>query len=501
MKKLKKLTALLLTLAALMGLCVIPASAASAPLANDNYAVETKLGNDSMLVNVLFAGGAGSKMGLDYHSAEANEILRFELVSGTDIYRITPNHNTSLALRGDMARGAQATVGTYDGSKAYWWKVIPENGCYKLRNCKSGYYLTVKNGSTAVGTALVMENAQIGDNQKFNIFPADPGHLLAPDSIYEILAAGSQMGVNVQFAPTSGIGKLCLDSTSNHEKNEQFIMRYNSTYKAYSLHPVYRQDTAINALYGASATAGSQAVTHPYTVNDTASLWYLSRCGKNYRFRNVANPSLYLDIAYGGRSAGTRINLWTDDYKNQCYTMRYVSAASASTTPVVTPVVTPTVNTSMTNVLYGINISGSKLTCGFDGYVTLRQTKGYRHEGIDFQYQRGQGGHTVYSLTDGVVTRVTEGLPGLGKGHLSTITIKYGDKSIVYLHTDPTVSEGQTVKRGDPIALESNRGADNYHSHVEVRSSIYNGAATSSDSVLVNSNPTSFWQSLGYSVK
>ena len=306
------------------------------------------------------------------------------------------------------------------------------------------------------------------------------------------------MGVNVQFAPTSGIGKLCLDSTSNHEKNEQFIMRYNSTYKAYSLHPVYRQDTAINALYGASATAGSQAVTHPYTVNDTASLWYLSRCGKNYRFRNVANPSLYLDIAYGGRSAGTRINLWTDD-KNQCYTMRYVSAASASTTPVVTPIVTPTVNTSMTNVLYGINISGSKLTCGFDGYVTLRQTKGYRHEGIDFQYQSGQGGHAIYSLTDGVVTRVVNG----GSGSLSTIAIYYAaaNKTVVYLHAAPSVSKGQTITRGQQIGTESNRGADNYHTHVEVRDGYQTYAAVSSDSTLVNSNPTSFWQSLGYSVK
>ena len=239
------------------------------------------------------------------------------------------------------------------------------------------------------------------------------------------------------------------------------------------------------------------------SASTATSVAWVKTNGANLNMRKTASSSSSIVTKLAN---GTKVEVlgkqgtWTKVRVNGL--TGYVSSQYLTTTaPSTTVTSTSKANTSMTNALYGINISGSKLTCGFDGYVTLRQTKGYRHEGIDFQYQRGQGGHTVYSLTDGVVTRVTEGLPGLGKGHLSTITIKYGDKSIVYLHTDPTVSEGQTVKRGDPIALESNRGADNYHSHVEVRSSIYNGAATSSDSVLVNSNPTSFWQSLGYSVK
>lgn len=153
--------------------------------------------------------------------------------------------------------------------------------------------------------------------------------------------------------------------------------------------------------------------------------------------------------------------------------------------------------TTLTNALYGINTSGSKITCGFDGYVTLRQKYGYRHEGIDFGYGSGK---PVYSLTDGVVTNVVYG----SSGSLSTVAIYYAaaDKTIVYLHMAPTVAAGATVERGSQIGTESSRGANGVvHTHVEVRSGYRTNAAVSKDATLVNSNPTAFWNSLGYTVK
>ena len=338
--------------------------------------------------------------------------------------------------------------------------------------------------------------------QKFDIFPAEPGHLLEPDNVYEFLAPGSLMGMNVQFAPTSGVGKLCLDSTSNHETNEQFVLRYHASHNAYSLHPVYRQDAAVNCLYGKDAPAGSQAAIHPYAEGDTASLWRISRCGKNYRFESVAKPGFFLDIAHGGRSAGTRINIWSDDYKNQSLNAKFVSSAGGSAptpTPAPTPAPAPAPvgNTSMTNVLYGINTTASKLTCGFDGYVTLRQTKGYRHEGCDWQFDKNQAGHPVYSLTDGVVTasRIKNGL--------STVAVYYAaaNKTVVYLHLNPTISVGTEAKRGQQLGTEAAIGADAIHTHVEVRDGKRTGAAVSKNSVLENPNPTAFWNSLGYTVK
>ena len=237
------------------------------------------------------------------------------------------------------------------------------------------------------------------------------------------------------------------------------------------------------------------------SASTATSVAWVKTNGANLNMRKTASSSSSIVTKLAN---GTKVEVlgkqgtWTKVRVNGL--TGYVSSQYLTTTaPSTTVTSTSKANTSMTNALYGINISGSKLTCGFDGYVTLRQTKGYRHEGIDFQYQSGQGGHAIYSLTDGVVTRVVNG----GSGSLSTIAIYYAaaNKTVVYLHAAPSVSKGQTITRGQQIGTESNRGADNYHTHVEVRDGYQTYAAVSSDSTLVNSNPTSFWQSLGYSVK
>lgn len=474
------------------------ASAASSPIASgEGFAIQSALSNDSFVLNEQFAAGNGGRGVLDPWNGESNEVFTFTLVAGSDYYRITPRHNANLALRGGSSAGSQVTFVHYTGGWDCQWKVEQVGDQYMLKNRSSGLYLDVQNGLAFTGANMTVYYKNSSYAQKFDIFPAEPGHLLEPDNVYELLAPGSLMGMNVQFAPTSGVGNLCLDSTSNHEKNEQFILRYHASHNAYSLHPVYRQDTAVNCYYGKDAPAGSQAVIHPYTEGDTASLWRISRCGKNYRFESVAKPGFFLDIAHGGRSAGTRINIWSDDHKNQTLEAKFVRSAGGSAPA---PAPAPAVNTSMTNVLYGINTTASKLTCGFDGYVDLKNQYGYRHEGIDFQYNKNQAGQAVHSLTGGVVTasRIDN------KSGLSTVAVYYAaaNKTVVYLHLTPTISKDATVKRGQQIGTEAARGAGGViHTHVEVRDGNKTSAAVSKNSTLENANPTSFWNSLGYSVK
>ena len=179
----------------------------------------------------------------------------------------------------------------------------------------------------------------------------------------------------------------------------------------------------------------------------------------------------------------------------EAFQVRLVKKASANTN---TNTTVNTGNTNMSTALYGG--SGGRLTCGFDGYAT---TNG-RHEGIDFK--KGQNAK-VYSLTDGVITKVTEGAEG--KDNLSTIAIynQAANKTVVYLHSNPenSLKAGQTVKRGQQIATESWRGcskAADAHTHVEVRNGKKTAAAKSvGDKTLDNSNPSSFWKSQGYTVK
>ena len=155
-------------------------------------------------------------------------------------------------------------------------------------------------------------------------------------------------------------------------------------------------------------------------------------------------------------------------------------------------------NKSMSYALY--KSSGGRISCGFDGYVN---TKG-RHEGIDLVKSYGSA---VYSLTDGVITRVTQGYNG-SKG-LSTIAIysETTNKTVVYLHTDPldNLYVGQRIAKGQQIATEAWHGCSSSsgtHTHIEVRNGRKTAAAVSvGDYTLDNPNPTAFWNSQGYVVK
>lgn len=152
-----------------------------------------------------------------------------------------------------------------------------------------------------------------------------------------------------------------------------------------------------------------------------------------------------------------------------------------------------------TNLSYALYQNGNaRITCRFDGYVN---TKG-RHEGIDISCGEGS---SVYALADGVVVRVAKGSTG-SKG-LSTIAIYSSayDKTIIYLHAAPSgISEGQNISKGQKIATESWRGissSSSSHTHVEVRNGKQGYASKSvNDSTLDNSDPTSFWNSLGYNI-
>ena len=129
---------------------------------------------------------------------------------------------------------------------------------------------------------------------------------------------------------------------------------------------------------------------------------------------------------------------------------------------------------------------GGRITAGFDGY---QNTSG-RHEGIDIV--KGYGSR-VNSLTNGVVLKA-------GGDRINTLAIYLPkvDKTVIYLHSRPTVKAGQNVSRGQQIATEANVGAPT-HTHVEMRPGKQTNASKSvDDPVLDNPDPTTFWNNQGY---
>jgi hypothetical protein len=204
--------------------------------------------------------------------------------------------------------------------------------------------------------------------------------------------------------------------------------------------------------------------------NNAASVWN----------RTGGQVTVFYNSGYAGDSqtfnAGAKANLKAA-LKNDNASHRFGGGGST--------------NVDMSDALY--TGGGGRLTAAFDGYES---TPG-RHEGIDFAKGSGAG---VKALLGGTVTRVDE------SASLSTIAVYNAtfDKTIIYLHTNPhdSVDAGDSISKGQQIAVEAARGTSAVHTHVEMRPGRQTHAAKSvNDPVLDNPNPNSFWRARGYNVR
>lgn len=104
-----------------------------------------------------------------------------------------------------------------------------------------------------------------------------------------------------------------------------------------------------------------------------------------------------------------------------------------------------------------------------NGTLQRDMTYGVRSSGANhFGYDIGGGGrsHTIYSVTDGKVTRADY---GNGIGYRIWIRNDHDEYTIQYGHLDSfLVDVGDTVKAGDPIAIMGKSGG-NYAIHLDIR--------------------------------
>jgi len=272
---------------------------------------------------------------------------------------------------------------------------------------------------------------------------------------YLINYKNTNMGVNVQFAPPSGIGNLVLDSTSNREGNEVWKFTYNSSYKAYYITPKYRSGAAMNALYGASAQKGSQARLHDSNINDTASLWKVEKSGNYYRFKNIAS-GYYLDVAAGKTSTGTRINIWSSDTSTQLFSLTKVSAGS-----------TPSSSSSgNTKFVWPVGGSGGYDNKNWPKY----NSSGKYHSGTDISASKGT---PVYAAYGGTVDTAKSLTSSYGKHVIIRCNVDGKTVYMYYAHMNSyNVRVGQTVSAGQQIGTVGSTGnSTGPHLHFEVRNS------------------------------
>ncbi len=334
-QKLKMITALALLISAVFGMALDIAAAGfnvvSIPEGdyylcaydNNNYCIDVTGGSSAERTYVqLYKRSDGNKA----------QIFRIKHV-GNNWYTIT-NAESGLVLNvegGANAAGARIWMYRNDGTAACHFRFRRVNGDnYIIESRVGSKVIDLDNNILSNGTKIHLWHYHDGASARWKLLPA--GTKPENGGVYTIGFKNSGMGLNVQYAPKQGIGNICLDSLSNLEGNERWIFTYNSKYDAWFIESYYRRGAALNALYGASASKGSQVRLHDSNLNDTASLWKVESCGRYIRLKNVA-CGYYVDIAHGGTSAGTRANLWSSDAKNQQFTLTKVGGSTPAVNP------------------------------------------------------------------------------------------------------------------------------------------------------------------------
>lgn len=473
----------------------VPASAAEPSLEPGCYIFYTINGYTCM--NVGFAKGVGASIVVDHvgtsinssgKAVEPNEIWIVERVGSTVYFTLRPWHNTGCYLTGAAGFDQGLTL-TKTNSTACHWKAIPiGDGKFNLMNRKTGLVIDVTCGNIDTAGTKYLSYERNGFERAQGMIPVrvstftrqlTPVTRTSPArGLYSLRLYGNRnMAVNAQFA--GGVGTSIVCDPFNNEMNEivELIPRGSNLY---SIHFQHKPDLC---LAPSGIRPDDPLTLKAYKAGDPACLFEVYKVGSGYSFRN-AKTLLMMDDFCCQTATGTKQIAYS--YNNCTAQVYYLEKVTAM---------------SMTSALYKINTSSSKITCGFDGYtknVSGSASTKDRHEGIDFAYGFGKA---VYSLTDGVVKKITRG----SDSSLSLIAIYQAstNKTILYLHTAPlnSLREGQTISRGQQIATEASRGVGGTHTHVEVRNGLQKYAAKSiDDPTLNNANPASYWASQGYRV-
>ncbi len=310
-------------------LCLVFTSTSSALAAS-----EVKFGNTQMTVDTFNGVPAYYMIGNhnedDTYSCAAYVDRYYKAIYGVDPYNMctgcTPLTDTKGYSFGRVYEGnvKPGDIGYQENSKGkgHWFIIKSVNGKsmtiieqnWKYDGCKCTKDRVVTFGATKGLKVFRLYK----DGKDANGGTASSGgQAVVPPASSQLIANGryaimvnSKYCINVQYASKiSGSAKLCIDGY-NGESNELFDITYINGY--YRISPVHAPNLALNCLYGKDGKAGQQLVCHTWQNNDDASMWSAEKYSDGYRFRNKANPNLYIDVANNKKSTvGNRINMWT----------------------------------------------------------------------------------------------------------------------------------------------------------------------------------------------
>jgi len=413
-------------------------------------------------------------------SGNAAQIFKIQRYSG-NWYRIV-NANTGHVLNvpgANYVNGQQLWMwDNSDYTNASLWRFLDAgNGKYLIQN-KLGKTIDLDNNLIFSGSRVHLWDQHGGASCRWKLVSASSSNSSSSlrdfssvrsnisEGTYKItLHDNTSLCLNVIYKSTASLKATVGVDHYNGESNERFVVK-NRGNGYYSIHPVHASYMCLNAK-NANKNPGDALTLYEYENGDAASLWSFHKYNGegSYAIMNKAT-GLVCDITNGDYSIGNLAIHWTaNNYKRaQAY---YLTRLSSDTT------IKPK----------------ASWTAPMTGYTTTQSFGNKGHLGIDIKASN----RTVYAAYDGVVYKT--GCNGTwmdaydlkpedrsGNGYYVVIKHNVDGKTVytMYGHLkrhSTLVSEGQTVKSGQPIATMGNTGNSTApHLHFAIVNNPSNGA-------------------------
>ena len=285
------------------------------PIKDGTYVIVSKINGFKALQTEGASTAAGKP--IEVQNCDGSDTQKFKLVSdaATGYYSITNVHSgKSLAVKGDAAKAGTAVVqNAASSSLGQKWIVVEKGGYYEIQSALDGtpLLLTLKNGSTANGTDVVLQEAKAAASQLFSFLVSKPS-VAINEGVYEISSAlDNTMKLDISGGSMLDKGNLQIYK-SNGTPAQKFIVE-----KAGAGQYTITSYNSGKAMDVSNGSVAAKTNVQQYTKNGTpAQKWLI---------RNVGDGTVYITSAKSWHPLEVR------DGKAASKTNVFVNTASGST--------------------------------------------------------------------------------------------------------------------------------------------------------------------------
>ena len=260
------------------------------PLKDGTYIIVSKINGFKALQTEGGSKDAGKQ--IELRDCDGSNTQKFKLVSdaATGYYFITNvQSGKRLAVKNNSTKAGTSIIQNTDSSSlGQKWILVKKNGYFEIQSALDGspLLLTLKNGSTANGTDVVLDEAKNAASQLFSFLISKPSVTIS-EGVYEINSAlNSNMKLDISNANMNDKGNLQIYQ-SNGTNAQKFIVT-----KAGGNQYIITSYNSGKAIDLNAASKSAKVNVQQFTKNGTAA--------QKWIIRNVGDGTLYITSPVSG---------------------------------------------------------------------------------------------------------------------------------------------------------------------------------------------------------